>query len=148
PDTVAHVRIRRVVDSSLPQVPEVRLVLFDLSIPAMQIQGHFRHVMNSRVSDVPNRDAGVRITLSDLEKPFSRTEIGCRRNADVLHADLLEKKKVIVGGLCRELPAELDSRRVLTEVGERLGVRHGPSRGSERTAENPLTESSPLCIKL
>src|SRR2546422_5410004 len=77
PDAVAHVSIRRVVDSGLPPVSEIVLVLFNFLIPAREIQGDFRHVMNVGVPDVPNRDAGIRITLLNLEEAFGGAQIRC-----------------------------------------------------------------------
>src|SRR5438874_1762023 len=144
PDAVAHMSIRRVVDSGLPQVAQIVLVLFNLLIPARQIERNLRHVMNTGAPDVPNRDAGIRITLLNLEEAFGSAQVRCGCDAHVFHTNLVEKEQIVVGGVGGELPAELDSRRVLMDGGLARCPGGEQSRRSERTAQNYLSEFSAL----
>jgi hypothetical protein len=89
------------------------LVFLNLLVAAGQVEGDLRHVMHAGVADVPYRDAGVRIALLDLQKAFRGPQVGCGTHADVLGANLLEERELIIGGFGRALRAEFDARCIL-----------------------------------
>src|SRR5512135_706513 len=54
PDSIPHVGIGRVMNSDLPEVAQVGLVLLDLLVAPGKVQRDLFHVMHVAVADVPN----------------------------------------------------------------------------------------------
>src|SRR5262249_53365966 len=106
---VAHVGVRRVANARLPEVAKILFVLFDLLVAAGEIQSNFLHVMDIGISDVPYRDARVRVALLDLREAFAGTQVRRRPDANVFGPDLLEEQQLLFVRAGGELCAELDT---------------------------------------
>src|SRR4029079_6724734 len=113
PDTVAHVRIRRIGDTRLAEIAHILFVFLNLLIAPGQVQRDLRHVVHARVADVVDRDSGIGVALLDLNEAFGRAEIGRGGHADVLGAELFEEQQLFVRRRRGRLDAEFDCRTSL-----------------------------------
>ena len=86
----------------MPALPRLRMYCLYSSIfwsrPG-QIERDLRHVVHAGVADVPDRDAGIRIALLDLQKAFRGAQVGSRTDADVLRAHLMPERELLVRGV-------------------------------------------------
>ena len=86
PDAVAHVGVGRVEDPGLGQIAQVLLVLLDLLVAARQVQRDLRHVVDVRVADVRDFQAGRLPRVAWTGEGLVGAARG--RDADVLDAEL------------------------------------------------------------
>ena len=135
----------------MPAWPRLRrycFVLFDLAVPAGEVQRDLRHVMHGAVTDVPYRDAGVRVPLLDPQEALGCPQLRWRCNAHIKGPDLIEKQQLLVCRLSRKLGAQLDAGLLPVKGGRAPARRTQERPGPPRTGKGHHAELSPAGLEL
>src|SRR5574340_766921 len=99
PYSVAHVGVRRVLDTGLRQVAQILLVFGDLCVPPRQVERDLRHVVDVAVADVPHHQPGGLRLLLEPDEILRRGALAAGGDVHPVHAELPGELQIFGRGL-------------------------------------------------
>ena len=133
------------MQSGTAQIADEILILLDFLIAAGEIEGHFLHVVDIAVADVPDPQTGGLHFVLEPDEIFVVRFVAAGRDIHIPAAELIDELQIFIGRIGGHLHRDLDARRPGSGSAPPLGLRcrHGGKSGAQdRFAEFPAFNGS------